>query len=72
MAVKALSGLDQLRSALSAAPAATRSNMGALNSYLASVAASNIEAASILQSLEREVCHLQLPACVLACAQPLL
>ena len=59
MAIKSLNGLEQLRSALSTAPAGIRSNMQDLSSWLASVVDVDSDAAVLLQTLEREVrCYL--------------
>ena len=63
VAIKALSGLDQLRTALSVAPAAIRSNINALGSWLASVVQADDDAAAILRTLEREV-RLDGPECL--------
>ena len=55
VAIKSLSGLDELRSALSRAPKEAKSNLTALGSWLASVADADRNAAAILSTLEREV-----------------
>ena len=62
--MKALTGLEHLRSALRMVPDSISSNPQALNAWLASIDSGSGGPGAIIETLEREVCLPGLESCI--------